>query len=119
MNPVKFLQNMTAEDVQRYVRIGLQWLAAFLVTHGMKQEASWVEPLSGLVVGLITLAWTMYGNRLTAKVAEITKYADDPKSPVQGVVMAATPEGKAIANSIDSSSVAAAGTPNASAIAKP
>ena len=80
MDILGYLRNMTAEDVQRYARIALQWLAAFLVTHGtIKGDATWVEPTIGFGVGLLSLLWTLYGNRLNAKIAEIAK-ADQVKS---------------------------------------
>lgn len=87
MNPLTYIQNMTSEDVQRYVRMGLQWLAAYLVTHGtIKSGASWIEPTIGAVVGVVSLGWTLYGNRINAKLAEIAK-TDGGK-----IVVVTTPE---------------------------
>lgn len=74
MNPFSIIQNLTSEDVQRYARIGLQWLASFLVTHGtIKSGATWVEPTIGVLVGLASFAWTIYGNRVKAKMIEVEK----------------------------------------------
>lgn len=71
---MKTLQNITSEDIQRYARIGLQWLAAYLVTHGaISPTASWVQPAIGVLVGAATLGWTLYGNRIQAKINEIAK----------------------------------------------
>ena len=78
-------KNITSEDVQRYARIALQYLAAYLMTHGMiKPNASWVEPAIGLGVGIATFIWTLYGNRIVAKLNEIAK--------VPGTVIITTPE---------------------------
>ena len=119
MNPIKFLQNMTAADVQRYVRIILQWIASALVTHGMiSASATWVEPTIGFVVGLASLIWTVYGTSLTAKLADMAALANRPNTPVQGVVLTATPEGQSIAANIDGP-IVAAGTSDAAEIAKP
>lgn len=74
MNPLTYIQNMTTEDVQRLVRIGLQWLAAYLVTSGfIMPNATWVQPVIGVGVGVVSLAWTLYGNRLIAKLNDIAK----------------------------------------------
>lgn len=74
MNPLSFLSSMTSEDVQRYVRIILQWAAAALVTHGtISSTATWIEPAIGVLVGAASLAWTLYGNRLVAKLNEVAK----------------------------------------------
>ena len=84
MNPISIIQNMTSEDVQRYVRIGLQWLAGYLVTHGaISPTSTWIEPTIGLAVGLASLAWTIYGNRIKAKMVEVEK---------AGAVVITTPE---------------------------
>ena len=74
MNPLTYIQNMTSEDVQRYVRIALQWLASSLVTYGyIKPGATWVPQAIGAAVGLASLIWTLYGNRIVAKLNEIAK----------------------------------------------
>lgn len=79
MDILGYLKNLTSEDVMRYTRIALQWVAAYLVTHGMvSSNSSWVEPAIGFGVGIASLAWTLYGNRLNAKLAEIAK-ADQVK----------------------------------------
>ena len=74
------LKNLTIEDVQRYTRIALQWLSAFLVTHGtVKGDTSWIEPAIGVGVAIASFAWTIYGNRLKAKIDEVAK-ADTVKN---------------------------------------
>lgn len=119
MNPINFLQNMTAADVQRYVRIILQWIAASLVTHGtISANATWVEPTIGFAVGFASLLWTIYGTSLTAKLADMAAIANRPNTPIQGVVTTATPEGQALAANIKGP-VVAAGTASATEIAKP
>jgi hypothetical protein len=79
--------NLTSEDFQRYARIALQWLASFLVTRGMiTPNASWLEPAIGVGVALSSLAWTLYSNRINAKIAEIAK------SPIVEKVVLNKPE---------------------------
>ena len=82
MDILSYLRNLTSEDVQRYARIALQWIAAMLVTRGIvSPTSSWIEPAIGVGVGLASLLWTLYGNRLNAKLAEIAK-ADEVKKVV-------------------------------------
>ena len=83
----KYLVNLTSEDVARYVRIMLQWLASFLVTQGMiKPDTSWVEPAIGVGVAIVSLVWTIYSNRLNGKIIEVSK------SPSVERVVVNTPE---------------------------
>lgn len=62
--------SFTTEDLLRYLRIALQWAAAALVTHGVGSSGLW-EPIIGVVIGIVTFLWTMYGNRIQAKVNEV------------------------------------------------
>lgn len=82
MNPLTYIQNMTSEDVQRFVRVALNSLASALIAHGMfSAQASWLEPSIGALAWLATFAWTLYGNRIIAKINEIAK-ADQVKKVV-------------------------------------
>jgi hypothetical protein len=65
---------ITTEDFQRYLRIFLQWLASALVSYGfIKPEATWVTPAIGAVIAGGSFIWTMYGNRVQAKINEVAK----------------------------------------------
>ncbi len=82
---------LSSEDVNRYVRIGLQWTASALVTYGaIAPGATWVEPAIGGAVGLASLLWTIYGNRVNAKLAEIAKIISPDGSKFLVVTDAAT-----------------------------
>lgn len=91
-----FTTSLTTEAVQRYVRIGLQWLAAALVTRGIiTPDATWVQPAIGFLVGAASFIWTLYGNRLTAKLNEISKVPEVEKVIVEDrAVAAAVPSPK-------------------------
>lgn len=65
--------NITSEQVQKYARIVLYWIAGALVTHGVGNE-SWIEPGVGLGLTLINFAWTLYGDRIVAKLNEVAKF---------------------------------------------
>lgn len=76
--------NLTTEAVQRYARIVLQWIAAALVTRGIiTPDASWIQPTIGFLVGVVSLIWTLYGNRLTAKLNEVAKVPEVEKIVVE------------------------------------
>lgn len=63
---------LTTQDVQRYTRVGLQWLAAYLVSRGfIDPNASWITPVIGGIVGIVSLGWTMYSSRIEIKINEI------------------------------------------------
>lgn len=64
----------TTERIQKYTRIALQYLAMYLMTHGLvKSDATWIEPAIGFGVAGVTFAWTIWGDRINAKLAEIAK----------------------------------------------
>jgi hypothetical protein len=60
----------TSAQVQMYARIILYWIAGALVTHGYGTQSSW-EPYVGYGVTIINFLWTLYGNRLMAKINEL------------------------------------------------
>lgn len=59
--------NFDSADIQMYARIVLYWLAGVLVAHGFGTDSTW-QPIVGFLVTLINFAWTLYGNRLLAKI---------------------------------------------------
>lgn len=91
---------LTSENLQRYVRVSVYYLAGMLTSYGFTVSASNRETIAGFAMAAANLAWTMYGNRINAKLAEISKAAQDPTSPVKGVVMTDTPEGREVAAAI-------------------
>ena len=99
---------ITNADIQRYVRVALQWLAAYLTTRGMiDPNASWVQPVMGALVGMATFAWTIYGNRIQAKINEFIELGQDPKATKDTKVqltnaVAAMPETKEVISDLGS-----------------
>ena len=66
---------ITSEKVQMYARVVIYWAAGFLVSHGVvSQDATWLEPALGGLLTLVNFVWTIYGNRLTARLNELAKY---------------------------------------------
>lgn len=62
------------EDFQRYLRIVLQWAAGALVSYGLIQpDATWLAPAIGMAITAGSFAWTLYGNRIQAKINEVAK----------------------------------------------
>lgn len=65
---------LTTEDFQRYLRIFLQWLSGALVSYGVvSPTATWLQPAIGIAISALTFAWTLYGNRVQAKINEVAK----------------------------------------------
>lgn len=66
--------NITSEQVQKYARIILYWIAGVLVAHSQsKPDPSVIETTVGVGVTLVNFAWTLYGGRIVAKLNEIAK----------------------------------------------
>lgn len=66
---------LTQDFIFRQVRIVLFFIGGALIQRGWV-EASMVETVVGLVVGAVTWAWSLWGNRIVAKVNEIVKIPD-------------------------------------------
>lgn len=71
------MPTLSTDDVMRYTRIALQWLAATLVTHGQMKGGAYVEQGIGVAVALVSLGWTLYGNRINAQIAELAAKRPD------------------------------------------
>lgn len=75
---------MTQQDVQRYLRIILQYIASALTTYGfITPGATWVPTAIGIAVGVGTFGWTLFGNRIQAKIDEIKAILAAPEVPLQ------------------------------------
>jgi hypothetical protein len=89
---------ITSEDFQRYLRTALQWLAGALVSYGMiSPTATWVQPAIGAAITLGSFIWTIYGNRVQAKINEVAKLdvvervkVSDPATAAAGPVNVTT-----------------------------
>lgn len=64
---------MTSETVQRYARVLVYTLCGALIQYGVTISTSNKEMIAGIVALLANLAWTIWGNRLTALLAEASK----------------------------------------------
>lgn len=89
---------LSPEFLARNVRVALFWAAGILVSKGYI-ESSYAETIVGLVMSTITWAWSLWGNRLVAKVNEIAKN--------ENFVVIAPPE---VAEEAPSASVVSAGS---------
>lgn len=98
---------VTSEDVQRYVRIAIYLLSGGLTQHGFTDAGGIVMASSGIVLGMANLAWSIYGMRVNAKIAELSKIAQDPTTPVAGVIMTPTVEGRRVAEATPGPTVVA------------
>lgn len=85
----------TNEDILKHVRIGIYGLGGFLIGKGM--DASLVALILGVVMLIVNYGWSLLGMRLSTKLKEMAQLAQNPSSPVKGVVLADTKEGAALA----------------------
>lgn len=75
---------MTQQDVQRYLRIILQYIASALTTYGfITPGATWVPTAIGIAVGVGTFGWTLFGNRIQAKIDEIKAILAAPEASLE------------------------------------
>jgi len=72
----------------------------------------------GSAFGLAATIWGAIAARQSAIVSQTATIAQDPNSPVKGVITTNTPEGRAMAQSIPASTIVAAGTTEAQSLAK-
>lgn len=86
-------------DLQRYLRIVIYYGAGFATAHGWVTDA-WSVTISGIVISLITFAWSIYGMRIRAKLKEMSELAQDPSSPVKGVILTKDEKGTELAAAI-------------------
>jgi hypothetical protein len=117
--------NNVNEQTSGQLRQLLQALGTMLTTLGFAtagQVDLWIQiamQVAGPLAMVGGVIWSWWVNRPKALVASVVAMADDPNSPVKGVVMAPTIEGRALANEFDTNKIAAAGTFDAKQIATP
>ena len=63
---------ITSEAVQRYARIVLYWVAGYMVNRGVL-SGSGTDAFVGVGLSVVNFAWTLYGNRIVAKLNEVAK----------------------------------------------
>lgn len=92
---------MSSEEVQRYVRVALYALFSSLATVGVTVPDNKITTIVGIVGFLANLAYTIWGNQLSALLSEAEKKAGVKKIDVTvdqtkidpGTLSAATPSG--------------------------
>ena len=62
----------TSEQIQQYIRVTIYWLAGFAVNYGWLASSQKAQVI-GIAMTIANLAWTIYGNRLLAKINELAK----------------------------------------------
>ncbi len=67
-----FLDNVTSEDIQRYVRISIYYISGYVAGHGWASSEV-VLGYTGMAVGSVNFLWSVWGMRLRAKVKELAK----------------------------------------------
>lgn len=109
---------MNQQQFLSIVREVLQIIGTMLVSFhvaGMT-DTTW-EPIAGAALMIAPAVWGWFNHTETNAVAIVSDIAKNPQSPVKGVVTEATPEGRALAQSIASPTVAVAGSQAAADVA--
>lgn len=89
---------LSYENVTAYIRIASYWLCGMLVTRGVINGTN-LEFYAGAGVTFVTFLWTLWGQRVVAKINEIAKM-----DFIKVVQVAPTTEGKAVAASVQQAS---------------
>lgn len=63
---------LSAENLQSYVRIALYHVGAWLMVRGYGNAGTW-EMWGGVVLNGLTFMWTLWGQRVIAKINELSK----------------------------------------------
>jgi hypothetical protein len=81
---------ITPEDFRRYLRIVLQWVAGALVSYGLvTPDATWLTPAIGMAMTAGSFLWTLYGNRVQAKINEVANLGVVDHIKVNSIAVAA------------------------------
>ena len=67
--------NLTSEQVQSYIRIIGYWLAGAAVNYGYLASDR-KAAVAGVIITIANFAWTLWGNRLMAKINELSKLGE-------------------------------------------
>ncbi len=73
-----FFKNLSVEDLARWIRSAAQLLAGSGIGIGILTGDKWVA-LGGILVSIVSFIFTLRGNTLAAKVAEVEKSPDIAK----------------------------------------
>lgn len=88
----RFLDALTYGEVARYIRIGLFNLSGLIAGYGLFDPgAKWVAPTIAIGTFGGTLAWSIWGNRLVARIKNLM---------ATGQIAAVVPKDRAIADAV-------------------
>lgn len=83
---------LTFENITSYIRIVAYFISGLLVQTGIGGSGALSkEAIAGYIVAFITFLWTLWGQRLVAKINELAKL-----DVIQVIEVAPTAEGKAL-----------------------
>mgnify|MGYP001612760081 FL=1 len=115
---------MSQEQVLGQLRQILPVIGTILVSLGvMKPETvgnltSTILVIAGPIMIIVSSVWSLVDKTKASMVSKVDAMAKDPTSPVLGVIVAPTAEGRDLANSLPGMTTVPAGTVAADNIAK-
>jgi hypothetical protein len=96
---------------------GIAMALGWLTTGQVEQWTQTILQAAGPSAMLAGVIWSWWVNRPKALVASVVAMADDPNSPVKGVITTPTMAGRDLANEFATDKIAAVGTHDAKVIA--
>lgn len=115
---------MTPEQVKNLAQQTMAALGPLVILLGYSTTDAWgkwsaaVVMVAGAVATIIGVIYGMWTNSQTGLVKAVDALAKDPQSPVAGVIVTQTPEGKELADAIPGKTTVTAGTVDAAKLAQ-
>ncbi len=103
--------------IDRAATVVATWALTWLASHGYISQSDIVAFLP-ILIALPAAFVGWWKNRQSAVLANVDALAKDPTSPVKGVILSNSTEGRELARDIPGLTTVVAGTPEATAIAK-
>jgi hypothetical protein len=108
---------VNVEQVKSAVRWIIATFGPFLIAHGYMSDST-LTLISGAIISLIPLAWSMLTHTQTNAVAVVDTLAKEPDTGVKAVIADSTAAGKALAVAMPGNTTVVAGTVAAAEVAK-
>lgn len=108
---------MNQEQVLSFVRWVQATIGPILIANGYVSSST-LQMVSGVVISLVPLAWSMFVHTQTNAVAVVDAIAKLPDSPIRAVVAEPTRAGRELAEAMPGNTTVVAGTQAAVVVAK-
>lgn len=111
------MNSQAVSAIDRVATVFATWVLTYLTSKGIISTSDAAAFLP-ILIAIPVAVWGLYKNRQSALIAQMGKIAADPESPVKAIITTNTPEGRALADAVPDNSIVAAGTIEATKIAR-